>query len=110
MSPGEGEDRAFTPLPGITFDDDVKIATVREQIELSLPYRGYKMSCGHSLSRDSLTWKTTTAKAQIIKNSTQNRLFKINEPVPSGVAMSELSNGIKKHDTIPLKIKQVRFK
>jgi hypothetical protein len=36
------------------------------------------------------------------------RLFKKNEPVPSGVAMSELSNGIKKHtsksrETIPLK-------
>jgi hypothetical protein len=65
------------------------------------------MSCGRSLSRDSLTAKTTREKAQIIENSTQNRLYLKNEPVPSGVAMSELSNGTKKHnsqshETIPL--------
>jgi hypothetical protein len=62
------------------------------------------VSCGRSLSRDLLTAKTTTANAQIIKNSTQNRLY---ERVPSGVAMSELSNGTKKHtlksrETLPL--------
>jgi hypothetical protein len=42
--------------------------------------------------------KTTSAKARKIKNSTRN---------PAGVAMSELSNGTKKHtsksrETIPL--------
>jgi hypothetical protein len=61
------------------------------------------MSCGRSLSRDSLTAKTTSAKARKIKNSTRKK--KKNEPVLSGVAMSELSNGTKKHtslETIPL--------
>jgi hypothetical protein len=62
---------------------------------------------GRSLSRDSLTAKSTSAKARKIKNSTRNWLFK-NEPVPAGVAMSELSYGTKKHtsksrETIPLK-------
>jgi hypothetical protein len=64
-------------------------------ILLTLPYRGYEMSRGRSLSRDSLTAKTTTAKARLIKNSTRNHLLK--KPVPSGVAMSKLSNGTKKH-------------
>jgi hypothetical protein len=65
------------------------------------------MSPGRSLSRDSLTAKTTSAKAQKIKNSTQNRLY-FNKRTRSGrVAMSELSNGTKKHtsksrETIPL--------
>jgi hypothetical protein len=53
------------------------------------------MSCGRSLSRDSITGKSTTAKARIIKNLTRNWLFF--KPVPSGVAMSEQFNGIKKH-------------
>jgi hypothetical protein len=39
-------------------------------IPFSLPYRGYEMSPGHSLSRDLLTAKTTSAKAQKIENST----------------------------------------
>jgi hypothetical protein len=56
--------------------------------------------------RDSCTAKTTSAKAQKIKNSTRNRCLK-KEPAPDGVAMSELSNGTKKHtsksrETIPL--------
>jgi hypothetical protein len=66
------------------------------------------MSPGRSLSRDLLTAKTTSAKARKIKNSTQNRLKKKNQPVPEGVAMSDLSNGTKKHtsksrETIPLR-------
>jgi hypothetical protein len=65
------------------------------------------MSPGQSLSRDSPSAKTTSAKAQKIKNLTQNLLFFLNEPVPAGVAMSELSIGTKKHtsksrETIPL--------
>jgi hypothetical protein len=64
------------------------------------------MSPGRSLSRDLLTAKTTSAKAQKIKNSTRNRLF-LNKPVPEWVAVSELSNGTKEHtsksrETIPL--------
>jgi hypothetical protein len=43
---------------------------------LSLTVRGYEMSPGRSLSRNSLTTKTTSAKAQKIENSTQNRLLK----------------------------------
>jgi hypothetical protein len=70
------------------------------------------MSFGRSLSRDALTGKTNTAKARIIKNSTQNGLYK--KHVPSGVAMSELSNGIKKHtskshETIPLMISPWKY-
>jgi hypothetical protein len=79
-------------------------------LPLQLPYWGYKMSCGRSLSRDLLIAKTASGKDQIIKNSTQNQIFLKNEPVLSGVAMSELSKGTKKHtskscETIPLKNK-----
>jgi hypothetical protein len=41
---------------------------------LSLTVWGYEISLGRSLSRDSLTTKTTSAKARKIENSTQNRL------------------------------------
>jgi hypothetical protein len=61
-------------------------------IPLLLPYWGYEMSRGCSLSRDLLTAKTTSVKARKIENSTRK-----NKPDPSGVAMSELSNGTKKH-------------
>jgi hypothetical protein len=65
------------------------------------------MSPGHALSRDSCPAKTTSAKARKIKNSTKNGFLK--KLTRSGnVAMSELSNGTKKHtsksrETIPLR-------
>jgi hypothetical protein len=64
------------------------------------------MSPGRALSRDSCPAKTTSGEARKIKNSTRNRLLKKNAPAPEGVAMSELSNGTKKHtsksrETIP---------
>jgi hypothetical protein len=66
-----------------------------------------RMSCGRSLSRDLLTGKTTSTNPRIIENLTRNRLYFKKEPVPSGVAMSYLFYGIKKHtsksrETIPL--------
>jgi hypothetical protein len=80
---------------------------------LSLTVRGYKMSPGRSLSRDSLTAKTTSAKAG--KSKIRHKIdFKKNEPVPEGVAMSDLSNGTKKHtsksrETIPLSEKKLKL-
>jgi hypothetical protein len=73
--------------------------------------RGYEMSPGRALSRDSCPAKTTSAKARKIENLTQNRLEK-KEPVPEGVAMSKLSNGTKKHtsnsrETIPLNANEI---
>jgi hypothetical protein len=56
--------------------------------EKSLPIKnmeGKISSYGRSPSRDSLTGKTTTAKARIIENSTRNQLFFLNELFPSGV-------------------------
>jgi hypothetical protein len=72
------------------------------------------MSCSRSLSRDSLTGKTTSAKARIIENSTQNQLYFKKQTRLSGLAMSELSNGTKKYtsksrETIPLRITHKRL-
>jgi hypothetical protein len=58
------------------------------------------------------TAKTNSAKAQKIQNLTRNRLKKKNEPIQEGVAMSELSNGTKKHtsksrETIPLNAEKI---
>jgi hypothetical protein len=52
---------------------------------------------GRSLSRDSLTAKTTSVKARIIENSIRNRLYFKKRTRSVRVAMSELSNGTKKH-------------
>jgi hypothetical protein len=63
-------------------------------------------------SRDARLGKTATAKIRRIENSTRNRLF-FNEPVPSEIAMSDLSNSTKKHiskytsksrETLPLRL------
>jgi hypothetical protein len=84
------------------------------QNPLSYPVWGYEMSPGRALSRDSCPAKTTSAKDRKIENLTRNRLFKKNEPAPDRVAMSELSNGTKKHtsksrETIPLKFHEELF-
>jgi hypothetical protein len=65
------------------------------------------MSPSCSLSRDSLTAKTTSAKARKKKIRHKIDFIFKNEPVPAGVAMSELNNGTKIHtsksrETIPL--------
>jgi hypothetical protein len=64
------------------------------------------MSPGRSLSRDSLTGKLLAPRPE--KSKIRHEIdFKKKRPVPEGVAMSELSNGTKKHtlksrETIPL--------
>jgi hypothetical protein len=78
-------------------------------LPLWAPYQGYEMCCCLSLSQDSLSGNTTATKARSIKYTTRNGNFFKNEPILSGVAMSELSNSIKKHtpkshETIPFKI------
>jgi hypothetical protein len=111
MSLGEGADWAITPLLGLTFDDLVVFQHITENVKITKNSRGEGANWAITplLGLRNELWPLPEPrfshrenyyrpKAQIIKNSTGNRLFFLKWTCSVRVvAMSELSNGFKKH-------------